>query len=134
MVIAVLSYIIMRRMAREMTLAVQLGTATYCHAGIESSSVSGSLDVTDIHPPWRVNPVLPPLSVALHNIDPDTLSSVLKDPSITLPRKGRPRETRRLQTSAENVLNVIDRREKVRRCGPATSLVITAAAAHVQNF
>ncbi|KAK9327187.1 hypothetical protein V1520DRAFT_394042 [Lipomyces starkeyi] len=60
------------------------------------------LDVTDIHPRWRVNPVLPPLSVALHNIDPDTLSSVLKDPSIALPRKGRPRGTRRLQTSAEN--------------------------------
>ncbi|KAK9234851.1 hypothetical protein V1525DRAFT_349429, partial [Lipomyces kononenkoae] len=57
-----------------------------------------SLDVTAIHPRWRVNPVLSTLNVALHNIDPDTLSFVLKDPSISLPRKGRPRGTRRLQT------------------------------------
>ncbi|KAK9482143.1 hypothetical protein V1527DRAFT_477312 [Lipomyces starkeyi] len=57
------------------------------------------------------------LNIAGHNIDRETLSSVLRDPSIALPRKGRPRGTRRLQTSAENILNATDRRVKVRRCG-----------------
>ncbi|KAK9236617.1 hypothetical protein V1525DRAFT_406313, partial [Lipomyces kononenkoae] len=75
------------------------------------------LDVTEIHPRWRVSQVLPPLNVAWHNIDPETLSSILKDPKASLPRKGRPTGTRRLQTSAENILNAAYRRENVWRCG-----------------
>ncbi|KAK9483926.1 hypothetical protein V1527DRAFT_471649 [Lipomyces starkeyi] len=69
------------------------------------------------HQIQRVNPVLPPLNIDWHNIDRETLSSVLRDPSIALPRNCRPRGTRRLQTSADNILNATDRREIVRRCG-----------------
>ncbi|KAK9236152.1 hypothetical protein V1525DRAFT_445068, partial [Lipomyces kononenkoae] len=75
------------------------------------------LDVAEIHPRWRVSQVLPPPNVVGHNIDPETLSTILKDPKASLPRKGRPTGTRRLQTSAENILNAADRRETVRRCG-----------------
>ncbi|KAK9358003.1 hypothetical protein V1504DRAFT_462485 [Lipomyces starkeyi] len=41
----------------------------------------------------------------------------LKDPAAALPRKGRPRGTRRLKTSAETVQIATDRIEKVGRCG-----------------
>ncbi|KAK9362205.1 hypothetical protein V1504DRAFT_474501 [Lipomyces starkeyi] len=41
----------------------------------------------------------------------------LKDPPAALPRKGRPRGTRRLNTSAETVQIATDRIEKVRRRG-----------------
>ncbi|KAK9235705.1 hypothetical protein V1525DRAFT_390235 [Lipomyces kononenkoae] len=64
-----------------------------------------------MRPRWRVSQVLPPPNVAWHNIDPETLSSIPKDPKASLPRKGRPTGTRRLQTSAENILNAADKRK-----------------------
>ncbi|KAK9350479.1 hypothetical protein V1523DRAFT_355313, partial [Lipomyces doorenjongii] len=69
------------------------------------------LDVQEIHPRWRVHPVLPPLKVSWQHIDPDRLSV------LALPRNGRPKATRRLKTSAEVVQKAADRMEKVRRCG-----------------
>ncbi|KAK9371611.1 uncharacterized protein V1513DRAFT_434491 [Lipomyces chichibuensis] len=42
---------------------------------------------------------------------------VLKDPSVELPRKGRPRGTRRLKASAEIVQHAAAHVAKVRRCG-----------------
>ncbi|KAK9311772.1 hypothetical protein V1524DRAFT_411389 [Lipomyces starkeyi] len=74
------------------------------------------LDVHDIHPRWRVHPEIPPLNVNWQDIDSEKLR-VLKDPQASLPRKGRPRGTRRLRTSAEVIQNATDRMEKVRRCG-----------------
>ncbi|KAK9426959.1 hypothetical protein V1505DRAFT_381797 [Lipomyces doorenjongii] len=74
------------------------------------------LDVQEIHPRWRVHPELPPLKVSWQHIDPDRLS-VLQDPLVALPTKGRPKGTRRLKTSAEVVQKAADRMEKVRRCG-----------------
>ncbi|KAK9427569.1 hypothetical protein V1505DRAFT_417432 [Lipomyces doorenjongii] len=74
------------------------------------------LDVQEIHPCWRVHPELPPLKVSWQHIDPDRLS-VLQDPPVTLPRKGRRKGTRRLKTPAEVVQKAADRMEKVRRCG-----------------
>ncbi|KAK9361521.1 hypothetical protein V1504DRAFT_432619 [Lipomyces starkeyi] len=41
---------------------------------------------------------------------------MLKDPPVTLPRKGRPKGTRRLPTSSEIVQKAADRVENVRRC------------------
>ncbi|KAK9357403.1 hypothetical protein V1504DRAFT_436770 [Lipomyces starkeyi] len=66
------------------------------------------LDVQEIHPE------LPPLNVSWQHIDPDRLS-VLQNPLVALPRKGRPRRTRRLKTSAEIVQKAADRMEKVSR-------------------
>ncbi|KAK9371919.1 uncharacterized protein V1513DRAFT_460991 [Lipomyces chichibuensis] len=74
------------------------------------------IDVTDIHPRWRVHAVFPPLNLPWQQLDLDRLS-VLKDPSVDLPRKGRPRGTRRLKTSAEVAQHVADQVAKVRRCG-----------------
>ncbi|KAK9311605.1 hypothetical protein V1524DRAFT_418851 [Lipomyces starkeyi] len=74
------------------------------------------LDVHDIHPRWRVHPEIPPLNVNWQDIDSQKLR-VLKDPQAALPRKGRPRGTRRLRTSAEVIQKATDRMEKVRRCG-----------------
>ncbi|KAK9426972.1 hypothetical protein V1505DRAFT_381726 [Lipomyces doorenjongii] len=74
------------------------------------------LDITDIHPRWRVHSVFPPLNIPWQHVDPGTLA-VLKDPSVELPRKGRPKGTRMLQTSAEIVQHAADQMAKVRRCG-----------------
>ncbi|KAK9357530.1 hypothetical protein V1504DRAFT_361991, partial [Lipomyces starkeyi] len=74
------------------------------------------LEVTQIHPRWRVQVSLPALNVARHNLEPSVLSG-LKDPEVLLKRKGRPRGTRRLEMSAEIVQKAADRTEKVRRCG-----------------
>ncbi|KAK9329045.1 hypothetical protein V1520DRAFT_370686 [Lipomyces starkeyi] len=74
------------------------------------------LDVTHIHPRSRVQPTLPALNITPQHLQPDVLS-VLKDPQSALPRKGRLRGTRRLQTSAEIIQKVADRTEKVRGCG-----------------
>ncbi|KAK9367886.1 hypothetical protein V1509DRAFT_565580, partial [Lipomyces kononenkoae] len=41
----------------------------------------------------------------------------IKDPEVLITRKGRPRGTRRLPTSAEIVQRAADRAERVRRCG-----------------
>ncbi|KAK9344078.1 hypothetical protein V1522DRAFT_437736 [Lipomyces starkeyi] len=65
------------------------------------------LDVTRIHPRWRVQPTLPALNITSQHLQPDMLS-VLKDPQGALPRKGRPRGTRRLQTSAEIIQSAVD--------------------------
>ncbi|KAK9312790.1 hypothetical protein V1522DRAFT_437744 [Lipomyces starkeyi] len=67
------------------------------------------LDVTHIHPRWRVHPTFPAVNITSQNDRPDVLSGAL-------PRKGRPRGTRRLQTSAEIIQKVADGIEKVRRC------------------
>ncbi|KAK9239177.1 hypothetical protein V1525DRAFT_339725 [Lipomyces kononenkoae] len=75
-----------------------------------------SLEVHDIHPRWRVDSELPPLGSTLQHHDFDT-RSVLKDPPIELPRKGRPKGTRRLKTSAEIIQKAADRIDKIRRCG-----------------
>ncbi|KAK9350127.1 hypothetical protein V1523DRAFT_429361 [Lipomyces doorenjongii] len=69
------------------------------------------IDVADIHPRWRVHPVFPPLNINWAHIDPETLSNV-KDPQVGLPRKGRPRGTRRLPTSAEIVQKPQTERKK----------------------
>ncbi|KAK9238485.1 hypothetical protein V1525DRAFT_111213 [Lipomyces kononenkoae] len=74
------------------------------------------ISIRDIHPRWWVHPDLSPLEVTFEHIDTAILSE-LKDPAATLPRKGRPKGTRRLQTSAEVVQRTTDRIEKVRRCG-----------------
>ncbi|KAK9427103.1 hypothetical protein V1505DRAFT_402732 [Lipomyces doorenjongii] len=74
------------------------------------------ISITQIHPRWWVHPEFPPVNVAFQHIDAAILLE-LKDPSATLPRKGRPKGTRRLQTSAEVVQKTADRIEKVRRCG-----------------
>ncbi|KAK9428581.1 hypothetical protein V1505DRAFT_287553, partial [Lipomyces doorenjongii] len=74
------------------------------------------ISVADIHPRWWVYPDFPPVNVSFQHIDPEILLG-LKDPVAALPRKGRPKGTRRLQTSAEVVQKTTDRIEKVRRCG-----------------
>ncbi|KAK9327764.1 hypothetical protein V1520DRAFT_298793 [Lipomyces starkeyi] len=74
------------------------------------------LSITQIDPRWWVHPEFPPVNVAFQRIDAAILLE-LKDPVATLPRKGRPKGTRRLQTSAEVVQKIADRIEKVRRCG-----------------
>ncbi|ODQ72728.1 hypothetical protein LIPSTDRAFT_72351 [Lipomyces starkeyi NRRL Y-11557] len=70
------------------------------------------LDVTQIHPRWRVQVSLPVLEVTKQNLGMSVLSQ-LKDPVVLLKRKGRPRGTRRLQTSAE----IAQKAERVRHCG-----------------
>ncbi|KAK9365992.1 hypothetical protein V1509DRAFT_655066 [Lipomyces kononenkoae] len=65
---------------------------------------------------WWDHPELPPLDVRFEHIDTAILAE-LKDPAATLPRKGRPKGTPRLQTSAEVVQRTADRIEKVSRCG-----------------
>ncbi|KAK9328776.1 hypothetical protein V1520DRAFT_280695 [Lipomyces starkeyi] len=76
------------------------------------------IDVRDIHPRWLVEqPTVPP-DIATLYLDLDTVTlATLRDPPVTLPRKGRPRGTRRLPTSAEIVQRAADRVENVRRCG-----------------
>ncbi|KAK9481709.1 hypothetical protein V1527DRAFT_502447 [Lipomyces starkeyi] len=74
------------------------------------------ISITEIDPRWWVHPEFPPVNVAFQHIDAAILLE-LKDPAATLPRKGRPKGTRRLQTSAEVVQKFADRIEKVRRCG-----------------
>ncbi|KAK9326621.1 hypothetical protein V1520DRAFT_394395 [Lipomyces starkeyi] len=74
------------------------------------------ISITDVHPRWWVNPKFPPVNVFFQHIDAEVLLH-LKDPAAALPRKGRPKGTRRLQTSAEVVQKMTDRVEKVRRCG-----------------
>ncbi|KAK9345888.1 hypothetical protein V1522DRAFT_458220 [Lipomyces starkeyi] len=74
------------------------------------------IPVADIHPRSRVRPVFPPLNINWQHIDPETLLTV-RDPPVGLPRRGRPRGTRRLPTSAEIVQETADRDGKVRRCG-----------------
>ncbi|KAK9390753.1 hypothetical protein V1515DRAFT_43996 [Lipomyces mesembrius] len=49
----------------------------------------------DVNHRWQVHPVFPPLNINWRHIDPQTLSNV-KEPQVGLPRKGRPRGTRRL--------------------------------------
>ncbi|KAK9327973.1 hypothetical protein V1520DRAFT_266644, partial [Lipomyces starkeyi] len=71
-----------------------------------------ALDVTQIHPRWRVQVSLPVLEVTKQNLGTSVLSQ-LKDPVVLLKRKGRPRGTRRLQTSAE----IVQKAERVRHCG-----------------
>ncbi|KAK9333648.1 hypothetical protein V1520DRAFT_331327 [Lipomyces starkeyi] len=56
------------------------------------------LDVTHIHPRWRVQPTLSALNITPQHLQPDVLS-VLKDPQ------------------TEIIQKVADRIEKVRRCG-----------------
>ncbi|KAK9481836.1 hypothetical protein V1527DRAFT_522421 [Lipomyces starkeyi] len=70
------------------------------------------LDVTQIHPRWRVQVSLPVLEVTKQNLGTSVLSQ-LKDPVVLLKRNGQPRRTRRLQTSAE----IVQRAERVRHCG-----------------
>ncbi|KAK9344408.1 hypothetical protein V1522DRAFT_437400 [Lipomyces starkeyi] len=69
------------------------------------------LDVTQIHPRWRVQVSVPVLEVTKQNLGTSVLSQ-LKDPVVLLNRKGRPRGTRRLQTSAE----IVQKAERVRHC------------------
>ncbi|KAK9310952.1 hypothetical protein V1524DRAFT_462018, partial [Lipomyces starkeyi] len=69
-----------------------------------------------IHPRWWVHPEFSPVNVAFQHIDDEMLLD-LKDPPAALPRKGHPRGTRRLNTSAETLQIATDRIEKVRRCG-----------------
>ncbi|KAK9489198.1 hypothetical protein V1508DRAFT_458636 [Lipomyces doorenjongii] len=57
------------------------------------------ISVTDIHPRWRVYPDFPPVNVSCTS------------------EKGRPKGTRRFQTSAEIVQKTTDSIEKVGRCG-----------------
>ncbi|KAK9328013.1 hypothetical protein V1520DRAFT_347296 [Lipomyces starkeyi] len=72
------------------------------------------IDVGSIHPRWRVQVTLPPIEVP-DSMNADALAFV-KDPPLASARKGRPKGTRRLPTSAETTQRVSDRIEKVRRC------------------
>ncbi|KAK9312357.1 hypothetical protein V1524DRAFT_341302, partial [Lipomyces starkeyi] len=74
------------------------------------------IQVTDVHPRWRIHGALPTLTIPSQNLDPSAIAG-LKDPAVLVRRKGRPRGTRRLPTSAEIVQRAVDRVEKVRRCG-----------------
>ncbi|KAK9333168.1 hypothetical protein V1520DRAFT_367105 [Lipomyces starkeyi] len=76
------------------------------------------IDIRDIYPRWLVEqPTVPPDIATLYlYLDPVTLAT-LRDPPVMLPRKARPRGTRRLPTSAEIVQRAADRVENVRRCG-----------------
>ncbi|KAK9367338.1 hypothetical protein V1509DRAFT_566902 [Lipomyces kononenkoae] len=74
------------------------------------------LELEKIHPRWRINVALPPLTVPGQNLDPSVIAGI-KDPEVLVTRKGRPRGTRRLPTSAEIVQRAADRVERVRRCG-----------------
>ncbi|KAK9489192.1 hypothetical protein V1508DRAFT_326076, partial [Lipomyces doorenjongii] len=70
----------------------------------------------EVYPILQLEPTLPALNITAQNLQTDVLP-VLKDPQSALPRKGRPRGTRRLRTSAEIIQQDTDRIEKVRRCG-----------------
>ncbi|KAK9366134.1 hypothetical protein V1509DRAFT_631017 [Lipomyces kononenkoae] len=48
-----------------------------------------SIDLTSIHPRWRVHATLPPINVASEHIDPQMLSAI-RDPPLAIPTKGRP--------------------------------------------
>ncbi|KAK9249887.1 hypothetical protein V1507DRAFT_395506, partial [Lipomyces tetrasporus] len=61
-----------------------------CHAHLQ---LGLPLDVTHIHPRWRVQPTLPARNSTSQHLQPDVLS-VLKDTQ--LPRKGHPIGTPRL--------------------------------------
>ncbi|KAK9358762.1 hypothetical protein V1504DRAFT_261927 [Lipomyces starkeyi] len=98
-----------------MNAAVQLGVGIFCHVHIRYSLACLSTSHTFILA-GEFSPLLPALNITSQNLQPDVLS-VLKDPQGALSRKGRPRRTRRLQTSAEIIQKVADRIEKVRRCG-----------------
>ncbi|KAK9371709.1 uncharacterized protein V1513DRAFT_454770 [Lipomyces chichibuensis] len=75
------------------------------------------ISITDIHPRWWVvHPEFSPVNVEFQHIDAELLLD-LKDPAAALPRKGRPKGTRRLKTSSEAVQIATDRIEKARRCG-----------------
>ncbi|KAK9311800.1 hypothetical protein V1524DRAFT_411386, partial [Lipomyces starkeyi] len=82
-------------MARLTNAAAHSGVAIFCHVPIRYRLVS-----------------LPALNVPRHNLEPSVLSG-LKDSEVLLKRKGRPRGTRRLETSAEIVQKVADRTEKL---------------------
>ncbi|KAK9327603.1 hypothetical protein V1520DRAFT_348386, partial [Lipomyces starkeyi] len=72
------------------------------------------IDVGSIHPRWRVQVTFPPIEVP-DSMNADALAFV-KVPPLASARKGRPKGTRRLPTSAETTQRVSDRIEKVRRC------------------
>ncbi|KAK9327713.1 hypothetical protein V1520DRAFT_373884 [Lipomyces starkeyi] len=74
------------------------------------------IQVTDVHPRWRIHGALPTLTIPSQNLDPSAIAC-LKNPAVLVRRKGRPRGTRRLPTSAEIVQRAADRVEKMRRCG-----------------
>ncbi|KAK9371411.1 hypothetical protein V1509DRAFT_28927 [Lipomyces kononenkoae] len=68
----------------------------YCHA---LTGLPGNpLDINDIHPRWRVHPAFPPLNIPWQHVDPGRLA-VLKDPSVELPRYGRPRGKKKRTTT-----------------------------------
>ncbi|KAK9486477.1 hypothetical protein V1527DRAFT_463407 [Lipomyces starkeyi] len=73
-------------------------------------------DVTAIHPRRRFQATLPDINVHSQHIDTSTLS-IVKDPSVGIPRMGCPKGRRRLQRSAEVFQIPFDRIEKVGRCG-----------------
>ncbi|KAK9311121.1 hypothetical protein V1524DRAFT_371678, partial [Lipomyces starkeyi] len=58
---------------------------------------------------------LPVIDIPSQDID-SAMLSVLRDPPLAIPRKGRPKGPQRLQTSAEKIQKAADRIEKVRRC------------------
>ncbi|KAJ8100241.1 hypothetical protein POJ06DRAFT_209530 [Lipomyces tetrasporus] len=72
------------------------------------------IDVQDIHPRWLIQQPNILLDLSTVQLDPATLA-IVRDPPVTL-RKGRPRGTRRLPTSAEIVQRAADSAENVRRC------------------
>ncbi|KAK9245032.1 hypothetical protein V1506DRAFT_539687, partial [Lipomyces tetrasporus] len=64
------------------------------------------IDVTSIHPRWRVQTTLPAINVPSQHIDPVVLA-VLKDPLAAIPRRGVRRErggSRHLPRSSNNRL------------------------------
>ncbi|KAK9348533.1 hypothetical protein V1522DRAFT_456196 [Lipomyces starkeyi] len=63
--------------------------------------------VAQVHPRWRIQGALP-ASSAIADIN---------DIAVLVKRKRRPRESRRLATSADIVQRVADRTKRVRRCG-----------------
>ncbi|KAK9491413.1 hypothetical protein V1508DRAFT_421831 [Lipomyces doorenjongii] len=65
------------------------------------------ISITDIYPRCWVHPEFFPVNVALQHIDAEMLLD-LKDPAAALPRKGRPRGTRRRHSSAEAVQIAMD--------------------------
>ncbi|KAK9487854.1 hypothetical protein V1527DRAFT_380855, partial [Lipomyces starkeyi] len=60
--------------------------------------------------------VPPDIATVYLDLDPVPLAK-LRDQLVALPRQGRPRDTRRLPTSAEIVQRATDRVENVRRSG-----------------
>ncbi|KAK9331883.1 hypothetical protein V1520DRAFT_368205 [Lipomyces starkeyi] len=74
------------------------------------------IQVAQVHPRWRIQGPLPAVTGPRVNLDLSAIAG-LKDPAVLVRRKGRPRGTRRLSTSAEIVQRAADRAERVRRCG-----------------